>query len=224
MPLVVGIDGYRRGWVAIRLRDGAFDDAAVGPGLQSLEPFLESADAIGVDMPLGLPMIGYRQADVEARAFVGRRRGSVFLTMPRSVWLAADIESARALSVASYGRSFSTQLYALRDRVIEVDLVAAADRRFHEIHPEVSFREIAGRELEYAKSTWSGIELRRFLLRSVGIEVPTLLGPAGAAGVDDVLDAAVAAWSADRIARGLARSIPSPPEAIPEERPTAIWY
>jgi predicted RNase H-like nuclease len=38
----------------------------------------------------------------------------------------------------------------------------------------------------------------------------------------DVLDAAAAAWSADRIARGLARSLPDPPEEI-RGRKVAIW-
>jgi predicted RNase H-like nuclease len=59
----------------------------------------------------------------------------------------------------------------------------------------------------------------------VGIGVPADIGPAGLrAAVDDVLDATVAAWSAKRIASGIARSLPDPPERDAEGQPVAIWY
>jgi predicted RNase H-like nuclease len=46
------------------------------------------------------------------------------------------------------------------------------------------------------------------VLAAAGIVVPTDIGEAGRAGADDVLDAAAAAWSAGRIARGEARCFP----------------
>jgi predicted RNase H-like nuclease len=49
------------------------------------------------------------------------------------------------------------------------------------------------------------------------------LGPADRVPVDDVLDAAVAAWTARRVALGTARSLPSPPEDVGDGWPTAIW-
>jgi predicted RNase H-like nuclease len=61
-------------------------------------------------------------------------------------------------------------------------------------------------------------------LRAAGIELPDDLGEAGAAGVDDVLDAAAVAWSAHRIARGMARSLPEQPEPGPDGHAAAIWY
>jgi predicted RNase H-like nuclease len=210
--------------VAIQLRDGRFESAEVGRDLAALAPLLDAAQVIGVDMPIGLADEGLRRADVEARAFVGPRRGSVFLTMPRAVWLTEPIEAARALSIATENRSFSSQAYALRDRVLEVDAVAEGDPRIFEVHPEVSFRAIAGQSLDQPKSTWAGVELRRSLLRSVGIDLPSSLGAAGVAGVDDVLDAAAAAWSASRITQGIARTLPAPPERLPDGRDSAIWY
>ena len=39
---------------------------------------------------------------------------------------------------------------------------------------------------------------------------------------DDVVDAAIVAWSARRIARGEARPLPDPPE-VAHGRPVAIW-
>ena len=52
---------------------------------------------------------------------------------------------------------------------------------------------------------------RRALLAGVGISLPGNLAAAGAAAPDDILDAAAVAWSADRIARGQASSLPDPP-------------
>jgi predicted RNase H-like nuclease len=39
-----------------------------------------------------------------------------------------------------------------------------------------------------------------------------------------VLDAAAAAWSADRIATGTAKALPDPPELTTAGRRIAIWY
>ena len=50
---------------------------------------------------------------------------------------------------------------------------------------------------------------RRTLLARHGIQLPDHLGDAGEAGPDDVLDAAAAAWSAQRIATGHASRLPT---------------
>jgi hypothetical protein len=74
------------------------------------------------------------------------------------------------------------------------------------VHPEVSFRELIGRTLS-SKSTGTGVVERRLGLFEAGIELPDLPFP-----VADVLDAAVAAWSAARYATGAALPYP---KAIP---------
>ena len=61
------------------------------------------------------------------------------------------------------------------------------------------------------------------MLRANGIVLPDELGEAGKIPPDDVLDAAAASWNADRVARGLAVSLPDPPEPI-GGREVAIWY
>jgi hypothetical protein len=79
-----------------------------------------------------------------------------------------------------------------------VDEIASRDGRVVEIHPEVSYRAMAGQPLEYSKKSWNGTSLRRLLLAQHGIVLPEDLGKAGLAPLDDVLDAAAAA---DGIAR-----------------------
>jgi len=66
--------------------------------------------------------------------------------------------------------------------------------------------------------------VRAALLAAAGITLTADLGPAGrVAGVDDVLDAAAAAWTARRVAAGHAVSLPSPPETYSDGLPCAIW-
>jgi hypothetical protein len=61
---------------------------------------------------------------------------------------------------------------------------------------------------------------RRLLADTAGIVLPDDLGPAGrAAAVDDVLDAAAAAWTARRVAHGQARPLPDPPDPSPTATP-----
>ena len=73
---VTGLDACRRGWVEVSL-DGA-ERAGVAARLQveavrvhqTLAGALDSTEArvVGIDMPLGLPESGWREADRAARA------------------------------------------------------------------------------------------------------------------------------------------------------------
>ena len=73
------------------------------------------------------------------------------------------------------------------------------------------------------KSAWAGVVLRRRILEGHGIDIPEDLGPAGIAGVDDVLDAAIAAWSTMWVANGKARSLPDTPLLGSDGHASAIW-
>jgi predicted RNase H-like nuclease len=211
--LALGVDATRTGWVAIALEDGRFAASALEPSFEDLLARFPHAAAIGVDIPIGLPEEGRRECDVLARLALGPRRNSVFLTPPR-----------RALETESYAEarrvwpSLSAQAFALRAKILEVE-GHTADERILEVHPEVTFLALArGRHLPFAKRTWNGQLARRRLLGRAGIRLPDTLD-AGLAPADDVLDAAAAAWSADRYARG--EAVPLPEGAT--ERVGAIW-
>jgi predicted RNase H-like nuclease len=60
------------------------------------------------------------------------------------------------------------------------------------------------------------ISANGIVLEEVGPEV-------GLAGVDDVLDAAAAAWTARRRDRGTARAHPQPPQVFSDGISCAIW-
>lgn len=218
---VLGLDGWRRGWVAVTLEDGAFAAATTHATVADALGAIGDTQAIAVDIPIGLPVTGSRRADIAARARLGVRRSSVFDAPPRDVIEAEPYAAANRLSKERYGRGLSRQSYALRDKILEVDALVHHDNRIFEVHPEVTFALLAGEPLP-SKKTWAGVNRRRSLLGAAGIELPDELGAAGVVPVDDVLDAAAAAWSADRIARGVAQPIPADAE-LAGGRPMAIW-
>jgi predicted RNase H-like nuclease len=222
---VAGIDVWKGRWVAVRLRGGRFHGALMDARLSDLLATLGDVAAVGIDMPIGLTSGRERRdADREARAFVGPRRGSVFPTYPRDVYLAEPYAEARRVCLELTGISISSQAYALRTRLLEVEAALPGSPDVREVHPEVSFRAMAGRHLTWPKSSWNGSRERVGLLEREGIVVPALLESVGNAGSEDVLDAAAVAWSAHRIASGAARTLPENPGQRAGGRPLAIWY
>jgi predicted RNase H-like nuclease len=215
VPVFAGVDACRGGWVAIALEDGQFADSLFATTFAQLVRTLADAAAVGVDIPIGLPCEGVRAADLAARAFVGPRRSSVFPTPSRAALVATTYAEARKILP-----SLSAQSFALGKKVLEVE--GSLEERVFEVHPEVSFAALAGRHLRHSKRSWNGQMERRRLLTAAGIDLPNEL-TAGQAGADDVLDAAIAAWSAARKARGEAATLPADPP-VQDGRPVAIWY
>jgi predicted RNase H-like nuclease/predicted enzyme related to lactoylglutathione lyase len=179
------------------------------------DALLVDAEVVAIDIPIGIPEHGVRPADEAARRFVGPRAPSVFATPVRRVLEAPSYADARAVATELTGRSISAQSYALRHRILEVDEYARDDERVIEVHPEVSFRELAHRPL-LSKHRTDGLAERRALLEQAGIEVPE---SAPRIAEPDLLDATVAAWSARRYALGEALPLPRDHG----ERIGAIW-
>jgi predicted RNase H-like nuclease len=221
---VVGVDACKLGWVGIVFIDGAFTAAHLTPTLDKLITSVPDARVVAVDMPLGLVADGWRAADDAALAVLGPRRSSLFRVPPRPVWEQADFAAANARCRDLTGAGMSAQAWGLRTKLLEAD--DCHHKRpdlLYEVHPEVSFRHLAGAPLAYGKTTWNGQAVRRTLLHDHGIAIPDDLGAAGRAAPDDVLDAAVAAWSAHRVATGRATSYPDPPQRSDSGTAIAIW-
>lgn len=223
---VLGVDATARGWVGVRLDDRGGVTVTAAPTIAELAGAIGDIDLVAIDIPIGLPVAGPRAADLAARKFVGARRSSVFTTPVREALRAGSYPEANAISKGLTDRGISQQAYALRFRIQEVEnWIGESVAPVREVHPEVSFTVLADNvPMHTSKKTWAGFCERRSLLRSVGIDLPDDIGPAGPdAGADDVLDAAVAAWSAQRILAGRARTFPSPPERLPDGSELAIW-
>lgn len=193
-----------------------------GSGLREIIAWAEPVDVIGVDIPIGHVAGGSRLADVAARAFVGTRASSVFAAPPSEVLSAASYSEANGMITAMGVPMLSRQAWALVPKMVEAATIVALDARVFEVHPEVSFCELAGECLAWSKKSWNGLLLRRRLLAEAGVVLPDVITETAGAVADDIVDAAVAAWSARRIAAGTARSIPDPPEEH-GGRQVAIW-
>ncbi|MFD8304538.1 DUF429 domain-containing protein [Streptomyces sp. NPDC059690] len=223
---VLGVDACgKQGWVGITLTDGAYAGSLVDIRLDSLIERATGVRVIAVDMPLGLVEKGWRAADLAARALLGARRGSVFLIAPRPAWQEREYMAAADRCQELTGSRLSRQAWALAPKLLEARACRPADRRLHEVHPELSFQTLAGgMPLTHPKKTWRGQHLRRTLLAEAGIVLPDTLGEADRVPADDVLDAAVAAWSAHRIARGTAGRVPEVPEPDAEGHAVEIRF
>lgn len=218
---VLGIDWFKRGWVAIALGGGMQSTVMLGANLAELIERVPRATCVAVDMPIGLPTT-VRACDGLARRFVGPRFNSVFPTAPREVLHADTYEEANRIAVRMLdGRKISKQTYALAANIRTVETIAEQDDRLIEVHPDVSFRALIGEPVQWAKTTWNGQMVRRRHLELAGITLPDELEEAGGVPVAEVLDAAAAAWSARRYATGEAQALPESARAGERQ---VIWY
>ena len=204
--------------------DGGFVGAGCYEDFGALMEAHGEAVAIGVDMPIGLRDDGVRLADGAARAFLKGRASSVFNAPARAVLKAASYDDAAVISRRVSGKGLSQQSYAIVAKIREVDAFSG-NRRVYEVHPEVSFQLMAGSKLAHGKKTWGGLQARLSLLRTHGVKLRKSIGDADAVPIDDVVDAAAAAWSARRIAHGDARPFPAKVQRASgsKRRRIAIW-
>jgi predicted RNase H-like nuclease len=213
--LVAGVDGYRKGWVAVSLDPSG--DVAVSTHADFAEVLQLRAQVIAVDIPIDPAGAGSRPTDAAARAFVGSARASsVFPTPPREALQARTFSDACEVARGITGKAISQQAFALGPKILEVHAHAAEDERVIEMHPEVSFCELAGAQLLESKHTPEGLDRRRALLAEAGIRLP---GAVPGVPEADLLDAAVGAWTAARYSAGKAVAAP----AAHTERLGAIW-
>ncbi|HEX6360283.1 DUF429 domain-containing protein [Actinophytocola sp.] len=222
MDTVLGVDACRGGWVGVAW-SGASVTTHFATTIAELADRAGPLAVIAIDIPIGLPDHTCRQADLAAREFIRPRQSSVFMTPVRATLDVRQHQRANAINRERTGQGMSIQAFSLLPKIKEVDdWRSRAPCRVVEIHPEVSFTELAGTPPP-PKKTWAGAERRRELLSEAGLTLAGPLGEAGKAGVDDVLDAAVAAWTARRVHQGEAIPLPSHPETFSDGVSAAIW-
>lgn len=215
----VGIDGCKRGWI------GVFRNAGVG----DLRAFVidhiatlphDRFGCIAIDIPIGLPDFGSRLCDTQARKILWHRGCCVFPAPIRSLLDAPTYSDACARREAAEGKRVSKQAWHIFTKIEQVDIFLRRNRhlanKVYEVHPEVSFCKMnKGIPLDTKKSRSTGKAERRELVdRHFGegtfIRLKESLVPGGW-GDDDLLDACAALWSAERIAFGVAQTLPEFP-------------
>jgi predicted RNase H-like nuclease len=223
--VAVGVDACKKGWIAVALRTGTNTQAHYLEGIEDLGEAIPDAEAIGIDIPIGLPTEGRRAADIEAKKVLGPRSNSVFFTPVRAALEARDHLTATRLSLELTGHGISQQSFALRSKIFEVERwLPSAPCPVWEVHPEVSFRFLMGVPASASKKSWTGMIERRSALLAVGIDLDQVTGNGAImSATDDMLDAGAAAWTAKRLLEGAAQSLPHPPEIDAAGRNIAIW-
>lgn len=203
---VAGVDGAPGGWVVVRRIPGRPLMVDLVRDFAAVLERCEDSECIGLDMPIGLPELGMkggRPADSQARERLGKRKSSVFSAPSR-----AAMEGFRRgltfgeVSALNGEVGLTLQSFNLLKKIDEVDRLMTPElqKRVREVHPESAFALAAGAPLTHSKQTGKGLSERRKVLEAVGFEVRN----APKLKADDVLDAAIACWSADRITRGTA--------------------
>jgi len=221
MRLICGADGCRKGWIAIS-KD--LDSGQISWHLHQSASKLFYKEplpqVIAIDIPIGLPDHGSRTCDLQARQLLGAGRASSVFPVPlRLVLSAKSYEEACRIRFDIERKKISLQSWGILPKIIDVDSLLRQDtqlqERVWEIHPEVCFYFLAGqRPLRYSKKDKFGYDERfSLLLPFFGDWLKAVLSERQELGStpDDVLDAFVALWTAERIANGNHHIITSDP-------------
>jgi predicted RNase H-like nuclease len=233
MVRVAGVDGAPGGWAVVLDESGRRSVQKV-ESLRELFDGVAVFDLIAIDIPIGLLdkfETGGRHCDREARTLLGVRGSSVFPAPVRSVLGAASYADAceRSRKSAPNGKAISKQTFAISDKIAEVDHLLRTQtgvrKIVREVHPEICFFEMTGSPMRHSKRKQTGRDDRKQALRERFHDTDALLEQGRRRGLPegDVLDAAVACWSALRQAEGKGRSLIAP---IPRDScglPMTIW-
>lgn len=204
---VLGADGCRAGWAAVRL--SLHDNTVTGFIAATFAELLAMNAAMTVvDMPIGVSEREPRACETMARNLLKPLRLSSVFSPPRRGMLAcAEYGQANAWGkrAENGGKGLSKQAWMIAPKIREIDaaITPADQARVCEGHPEVAFARLnGGAPCRYPKRKPDGQAERRALLARAGIEnaeaiYETLRRETGR-GVarDDVYDACAMALTA----------------------------
>jgi predicted RNase H-like nuclease len=229
MQQIAGIDGCKAQWLAIAHVPGSqsFVTQVLATSELAAQPWALAA----IDIPIGLPDRGSREADGAARKFIGPRASSVFPCPIRPVLAATSWEEACEITYQHNGHRISRQTFGILSKIRKVDeWVRSTDlrKRLFEVHPEVSFASWYGAPTLHAKKDVRGHEQRRSLIAEhFGPEAfASVVAQLGARSVaaDDIADAFAALWTAERLLAGTAQRLPDASTHDSYGLPMHIWY
>lgn len=229
MQQIAGIDGCQSRWLSIAHVPGSqsFEAQVLDTSELAAQPWALAA----IDIPIGLPDSGAREADSAARKFIGPRASSVFPCPIRPALDATSWQEACEITYRHNGHRISKQTFAILAKIRAVDeLVRSTDlrQRLFEVHPEVSFAAWQGAPMLHAKRDLRGHEQRRALIAEhFGPEAfASVVAQIGSRSVaaDDIADAFAALWSAERLLTGTAQRLPAVSAIDSHGLPMHIWY
>jgi predicted RNase H-like nuclease len=226
--IVAGVDGCSAGWIAFKVQLPSLATSIEVVDLQSwLKKRPPDIAHLGIDIPIGL-FDRPRACDIAARKLLGSpRRNSVFPAPCRAALSASDHATASACNRQATRKGLTIQAWCIGPKIKQVDdvITASCQHWAFEVHPEVCFWALNGHSpMRNKKKSEQGAADRLTLLRTVFPDIDRQLPfrPPGV-GKDDLLDAAVASWTALRIHNSEASQVCEPEHDLRGLSAT-IWY
>lgn len=242
--MFIGIDGCRKGWVAVTLASSGEPRIDLFSNLEDcFRGRLKSFRLALIDIPIGLKARGAEERLCEplARIKLRQRRSSVFPAPVRAVLSqTADYSAASRISFKLTGKKISRQTWNICPKIREAEAFLCRRRsliaRVAESHPELCFASLnGGAPMAYSKrkrvgTCESGLNERLRILKKYW-KRPQDAYPVfarrypGTAKADDVLDAMVLAVSARlMIVRKAWCSLPEKPQVDDHGLPMRMVY
>lgn len=221
MATFIGLDGIPGGWIAVYLQGKRhrFHYAATVDRLLDV-PYERAM----IDIPIGLPLRGYRDCDRAAKEIIG---SSAFLGARFNVWTFQSYKAANAYYRRVRDTCVSQQLWHLRTKLKEINetITSKKQNRLQECHPELVFWRLNRRHPLPSKKTLQGRSRRLQLLKQYGVSrIEEWLEQRYGTGIrrDDLIDACACALAArDRNANN---RLPLGSPQIDRGIRMEIWY
>ena len=200
----VGIDWMKPYWLAAEICGSEISIRKLS-NIAEINNYYRSADAVLIDIPVGLPENAEENAgrpDREARDYLPTgRKPSIFPVPCRQAINMENYAEASDENERVLGKKLTSQSYAFSKMIRQVDEFLAENEcwqnRLVESHPEVAFQMLnGGNGLQYSKHTEAGIQERIAILQQYGIDTTPLFIEFAPKQYEDVLDAVCLAVSA----------------------------
>lgn len=226
MTWIAGVDGCRGGWIVVlrnvktstwelRLCSRFHDVIALSP-----QPKITA-----IDIPIGLlttPLAGGRDCDREARGILSNPRQRSVFSPPSRPALAGN--TFREAQLRNQPVGITQQTFGLFPKLREVDAVMTPQlqERVKEVHPELCFFAANKEPMQDSKKRRNGMNERlgilSFLYRrewNEGWNQANQMFARQWVALDDIIDAHIACWTAERIFNREAQHIPENPQNPP---------
>ena len=200
----VGIDWMKPYWLAAEIQGTEVSIRKLS-NISKIEDYYLTADAVLIDIPVGLPENEPENAarpDREARNHLPTDRKPTIFPVPcRQAINKVSYADASAENERVLGKKLTSQSYAFAKMVRQIDEFLLEEKywqnRLVESHPEVAFQMLnSGNGLRYSKHTEAGIQERIAILQRYGVDPTPLFAEFTPKQYEDVLDALCLAVSA----------------------------
>jgi len=234
MAVIIGVDGCKAGWLCINKDiDTGFISSEVFSNAQLLLQQEQKPLIVAVDVPIGLSENERRLCDMQAKKLLGSRHITVFYAPIRPAIRANDHKKANDIQKKMSKHGLSIQSFCICRKIREFDEILSRQptlqQRIKEVHPEICFWACNNnRPMLHKKKSKKGRAERHSIISEYfgektinDVRSKYLVKEVAH---DDIYDAFIALWTADRIYRGEAKQIPNPSPCDEKGIHMEMWY